>query len=349
MRFFVLAVFVGYVSSFVRIPSKLTSRSLFNVIRLSASADVELQTKLQNAEATIAQQAEELRVIDRYFVSRSMQPTKSSLKELCEITKEAFDILAPMIQTFYRKCSESYGTAKLKSDATFFSIADGIVQHLLVEYLFAGNKFNQIVGEEDDTNVNILRKPFSVDELLVPSEFDDLVESTRDQIQRLAKKIDKNSFQGVTVFVDPIDGTREFATGKGEFCSILVGYNNLIGKPVAGLIYRPLTNPPTWAAGAKAENYADGVLDKPTTPNTKAVLVSDGVVTPFLESVIEELKYEKVTCYASGNRALMLVEGKAGAYIRDTGGFCEVGLLRSTSRLGGFRWSHEQTTEIHQR
>ena len=33
--------------------------------------------------------------------------------------------------------------------------------------------------------------------------------------------------------------------------------------------------------------------------------------------------YEKVPAYASGNRALMLLEGKAGAYIRDTGGFAK--------------------------
>jgi hypothetical protein len=51
--------------------------------------------------------------------------------------------------------------------------------------------------------------------------------------------------------------------------------------------------------------------------------VSDGVNTPFLLKTIEALGYEKVPAYASGNRALMLLEGKAGAYIRDTGGFAK--------------------------
>jgi hypothetical protein len=38
-------------------------------------------------------------------------------------------------------------TAAFKSDATFFTIADGIVQHMFITYLFAGNKFHEIVGE----------------------------------------------------------------------------------------------------------------------------------------------------------------------------------------------------------
>jgi len=228
-----------------------------------------------------------------------------------------------MVRAFYQKCTTAYGTAKLKSDATFFSIADGIVQHLLVEHLFSGNKFGQIVGEEDETNVNIVNKPYTVDELVVPEEFEVLVEQTLLKIQQLSKRIDSEAYKGITIFVDPIDGTREFATGKGEFCSILVGYNNMIGEPVAGLIYRPLTNPPTWAAGAKSENCVMGYLDLAKVPNHSGVLVTDGQVSPFLDGVISELGFQKVPAYASGNRALMLVEGKAGAYIRDTGGFAK--------------------------
>jgi 3'-phosphoadenosine 5'-phosphosulfate (PAPS) 3'-phosphatase len=214
-----------------------------------------------------------------------------------------------MVRAFYQKCTTAYGTAKLKSDATFFSIADGIVQHLLVQHLFSGDKFGNIVGEEDETNVNLINKPYTVDELVVPEEFEVLVETTLNQIKQLASRIDATAYKGITVFVDPIDGTREFATGKGEFCSILVGYNNAVGEPVAGLIYRPLTNPPTWAAGAKSENCVMGYLDLQRPSKHSGVLVTDGQVSPFLNSVISELGFEKVPAYASGNRALMLIEG----------------------------------------
>eukprot|EP01036_Dinobryon_divergens_P024158 gene24158-32575_t len=252
-----------------------------------------LKKSLELALETVNKQSLRIAELERYVSTGSfICATQGSLKDLCQISKDACDILTPMVRAFYQKCTTAYGTAKLKSDATFFSIADGIVQHLLVEHLFAGNKFGQIVGEEDETNVNIVNKPYTVDELVVPEEFEVLVEQTLLKIKQLSNRIDPLAYKGITIFVDPIDGTREFATGKGEFCSILIGYNNMIGEPVAGLIYRPLTNPPTWAAGAKSENCVMGYLDLAKVPNHSGVLVTDG-------------------------------QGKAGAYIRDTGGFAK--------------------------
>ena len=245
-----------------------------------------------------------------------------TLADLVSITHDACDILAPMIKKFYDKMAESKATnQKLKADATYFTIVDGIVQKLIVDSLFCRSKFLEIVGEEDDCNVNLTTAPFTVDELVVPAEFNSIVEQTRDKIAKLSLKIDPVAYKLLTVFVDPIDGTREFATGKGEYCSMLIGYNSPVGLPVAGIIYRPLTNPPTWAAGCKSENLAIGQLDKAATPNFNGVLVSDGKNSPFLLKIIEDMNMEKIPSYASGNRALMLVEGKAGAYIRDTGGF----------------------------
>jgi len=173
------------------------------------TGDESLRLALEQAQATIAKQQEELskqsqylEQMDRFFITgkvENLNKPKASLTELCQIVKEACDVVQPMVKLFYQKCSESYGTAKLKSDATFFSIADGIVQHLMVEYLFAGDKFGQIVGEEDETDVNIRMKPFHVDELIVPEEFEDMVSAIRLQIQNLAKKIDSNSYKGLTI------------------------------------------------------------------------------------------------------------------------------------------------------
>jgi fructose-1,6-bisphosphatase/inositol monophosphatase family enzyme len=187
----------------------------------------------------------------------------NSLSELCQITKEACDAVTPMLVAIYTKIStpqnEEKGpkgtayfeerTAKLKADATFFSIADGIVQHMFIDFLFAGDKFGAIVGEEDDTKVNLVTRPYTVDDLVVPDEFNSLIESTLEKVKILAKRIDSEAYKQLTVFCDPIDGTREFATGKGDAVSILIGYNDQFGKPVAGIMYRPLTLPVTWAAG----------------------------------------------------------------------------------------------------
>lgn len=82
----------------------------------------------------------------------------------------------------------------------------------------------------------------------------------------------------MTAFVDPIDGTREFATARGEYVTILLGFNDDRGVPQAGIMYRPLTEPQTWAAGAASENCVMGELDMAETPNPKAMLVTDGKV-----------------------------------------------------------------------
>lgn len=273
-----------------------------------------------------------LQSIRRKNEKRNLILKEQPLHDLCEISKEACEIVTPMLQAFYAKISGPVNamgsdyftdlTAKLKADATYFSIADGVLQHMFVDFLFAGDKFAKIVGEEDDTKVNLLTTPYTVDELVVPEEFNSLVESTLKKIISLGQKIDGRAYKHLTAFVDPIDGTREFATGKGDAVSILLGYNDPTGHPVAGIIYRPLTMPVTWAAGAASENCIMGHLDR-SRQNPKGMLVTDGKVSKFLSSLIDEMGFEKVPSLASGNRALMLIEGKAGAYIRDTGGFAK--------------------------
>lgn len=99
--------------------------------------------------------------------------------------------------------------------------------------------------------------------------------------------------------------------------------HDALGKPVAGMMYRPLTEPVTWAAGAAAENCVMGSLDMADPPVPKGMLITDATVSPFIADLIDELGYERVRSVASGNRALMLLEGKGGAYIRDTGGFAK--------------------------
>ena len=88
------------------------------------------------------------------------------------MSKEACDAVTPMLLAFYEKIADQRhgGASKLKSDATFFTIADGIVQHMFIEHLLCGGKFAQIVGEEDESVINIVEKPYTVDDLTVPDE-----------------------------------------------------------------------------------------------------------------------------------------------------------------------------------
>jgi len=246
----------------------------------------------------------------------SSSSSSSSLSTLCLISKEACDILTPLVKGFYSSISGD--TSKLKADNSFFTIADGLVQHLLVENLF-NNKFSNIVGEEEGTTVNIVNKPYTIDDLTIPEEFNCLVESSRDAINELSKSIDPNAYKSLTVFIDPIDGTREFSTGLGEQCSICIGFSDASGKPVAGVVYRPITSPATWASGAKSENFINSNLDLAKIPNPKGFLTSNGGISKFIGLLIEELGFERVPSGGAGNKMLMLLEGKGAAYIQDRG------------------------------
>lgn len=180
-----------------------------------------------------------------------------------------------MVLAFYSAITGE--TAKLKSDASVFTIADGIVQHLLVDHLFKGGKFAAVVGEEEGSMINISVAPYKVDDLTVPEDFYSIIECTRRQLEELSSEIHPTMYQDLTVFIDPIDGTREFSTELGEQCSICVGFSDNIGRPVAGVVYRPITQPPTYAAGAAAEFYTESNLHSPPElQNPKGLLTSNG-------------------------------------------------------------------------
>ena len=259
------------------------------------------------------------------------------LSSLLETSKEACDSIGAMVRRFYLAINSD--TSTLKADKSVFTIADGIVQELLAEYLYAGaGKFRAIVGEEDSTNTNIVNRPYSVDTLSVPPEFEDLVDDTRNAVAALAARIPDGAFSDLTVFIDPIDGTREFSTGKGSQCSICIGFAGPDGLPVAGLVYRPIprdecspstqdsaaVSPRTaqcsWAAGATSEACVMGNLNAAASAaSTSGFLTTNGAISKFTEALMDELKFERVPAGGAGNKMMLLLEGKGAVYIQDRG------------------------------
>jgi len=297
-----------------------------------------LKTELTRKDAIIQGLLDTLSKTAITTTGKGYDISSTPLKDLCELTKEACDAVQPMLANFYEKIAEDRhgGVSKLKSDATYFTIADGVVQHLFIEHFLAGDKFAQIVGEEDESFVNIKTKPYMVDELVIPDEFVAVIDAARIKVDQLGTRLDAKAYKSITVFVDPIDGTREFATAQGEYVTMLVGYNDAIGNPIAGVMYRPLTSPCTWAAGAKTEEYTASVLDMANPPHPKGMLITDAAVSPFIRDLIEECGMERIPSVASGNRAMMLLEGKGGAYIRDTGGMAKWDTSAPTAVLEAF-------------
>ena len=240
-----------------------------------------------------------------------------SFSSLVQVSKTACDKMAPLIRTLYGAMNSE--TSKLKSDASVFTIADGLVQHLLTVHLFDPKKFKSVVGEEEDSKVNLDTRPYSVDKMRIPDEFYEEIESIKHDISRLGETIDDVRFQNVTVFIDPIDGTREFASGLGEQCSVCIGFADDVGRVVAGLVYRPISNPASFAGGCASEKFVISDLDLPKEPNPSGFLTTNGKISKFTEVLIAELGFQRVRSGGAGNKMLMLLEGKGAAYIQDRG------------------------------
>mmetsp|Transcript_19942 Transcript_19942/g.28378 ORF Transcript_19942/g.28378 Transcript_19942/m.28378 type:complete len:433 (+) Transcript_19942:53-1351(+) len=265
---------------------------------------------------------------DPNTMDRVTEISNGSLAELCDTTKRACFVVRPLIAAFYESLTAS--SISTKADSSAFTIADGILQYLLANYLFSGKKsnaklFRAIVGEEE-CQVNIEQTPYTVNNMIVPPEYTELIDNTKREILLLSQEINTcDLYKNLTIFIDPIDGTKEFICGKGEDCTICIGFANENGQPVAGVVYRPLDLPwaphlgPTWAVGAKSENYLDSYLDNSPRHRDDLLLTSTGTISPFLVALMQQLSYTRQKSGGAGNKMLMLLEGKGSAYIQDRG------------------------------
>jgi fructose-1,6-bisphosphatase/inositol monophosphatase family enzyme len=150
----------------------------------------------------------------------------------------------------------------------------------------------------------------------------------RDQIDALKASLPVAAeYAQLVAFIDPIDGTKEFCTGKGEQCSVCIGVADKVsGAVVGGLVYRPLCPQRSWAVGCKREGFADGKLRKAdsTADSTTATaagqfMCSNGGTSAFLKGLCTELGYELAPTGGAGNKALRVLESPKTCYIQDRG------------------------------
>ena len=232
-------------------------------------------------------------------------------------------IMSPFIRLCYAAISSE--TSKLKEDKSIFTIADGVVQTLLM-YLLDG-RFKHCVGEENaavNLTAHVIQgiQPYSVDGLIIPVEFLAVLNGIIEKITVLRSEIDSQAFTNDCVFIDPIDGTREFASGKGEQCTICIGISNgKTGRHIAGLIFRPLNE--TYAMGATGEGFYKDNLVHAGSPRP-GLLVSNGTVSDFLLNFTEEMKkkypdFALVRSGGAGNKTLLLLAGYGTIYLQDRG------------------------------
>jgi 3'-phosphoadenosine 5'-phosphosulfate (PAPS) 3'-phosphatase len=228
------------------------------------------------------------------------------MEHLLKSTLTAVQQLRTVLQAMYDKNAAQQ--AVLKSDGSVFTIADGIVQNILSKsFASVGMK---VVGEEDAL-VDLRQTPFTVNGLTVASELNSAIEDSQRQIDAVFRQLGSCALtQSLTVFIDPIDGTREFNSARGEQCSINVGFA-LNRASIAGVIYRPI-NDAGWAMGApecglRESSFAASRARRDAGAGCRLV-TTNGRMSPFLVAVQSELGAERVAAGAVGNKVLMLIE-----------------------------------------
>lgn len=230
-----------------------------------------------------------------------------SLRLLCTISLRACEVMTPLISTIYNDLSKN--EVKAKQDNSAFTIADGLVQRLLY-VLFESVQFRGIVGEEETSPLSADEESWThqVDGMTIPKHILPIVQTAKSEIETLAGSL-CGDYSKISVFIDPIDGTKEFSTGKGEQCSICIGFADENGKAVGGVVYRPLTLNPTWAAGAISEQYVVHNFDlNAHLQDDEGLLTSNGSISTFIESLMIELGMKRVKAGGAGNKMLLLLE-----------------------------------------
>eukprot|EP00308_Calcidiscus_leptoporus_P021906 CAMPEP_0119364276 /NCGR_PEP_ID=MMETSP1334-20130426/11196_1 /TAXON_ID=127549 /ORGANISM="Calcidiscus leptoporus, Strain RCC1130" /LENGTH=367 /DNA_ID=CAMNT_0007379931 /DNA_START=53 /DNA_END=1156 /DNA_ORIENTATION=- len=245
-------------------------------------------------------------------------PPVGSLLNVC---LSACDAVAPLANDIYDLVSvNSARASNLKADKSYFSLADGIIQALMMRLLRP--RLGGFVGEEDEEAIHIDEEPFRAGGLIAPESIAARIRSGRQRIEELAAILSEQSenhddWLGLTAFVDPIDGTREFCTGKGAQCTICIGFADGAGAPIGGLVYRLLDSPPTWVMGCAKEGLLRSQLR--AAASRPGFVCSNGSLSPFVEALASELGYDLHRAGGAGNKMMLLLEGTGRCYIQDRG------------------------------
>ena len=121
-------------------------------------------------------------------------------------------------------------TLKDENDSrTYLTEADTAAQELIWKGLRAafGPHF-KIVGEEDVIE----------EEIEIATKDNKIVEAVRDY--NIPADLENLVFDDVVVFIDPVDGTREFVEGRLEACQNLIGISYR-GAAIAGVVGLPFS------------------------------------------------------------------------------------------------------------
>ena len=193
------------------------------------------------------------------------------------------------------------------------TIADHLSQNIIkggLVKLYAGLN---VIGEEDDE-----MKYEMAEEILSAVKEQEVDISLLDKFTHSDEKYE---LKRVKIFVDPLDGTKEYTKGVFEAVTILIGIC-VDGKPVAGVVNYPFNNSVYWGINGvgtfKILNWDPRTIQKleiPSLLHTNCIAVSASHMTNELKLYLDALSETRVPSGGCGAKCLQLLEGKIDAYV----------------------------------
>ncbi|CAF0795271.1 unnamed protein product [Didymodactylos carnosus] len=152
--------------------------------------------------------------------------------------------------------------------------------------------------------------------------FEELVNVNKDVLQTKCPNEFKNlEEKDIVVWVDPLDGTREFTEGRLEGVTVLIGIATQ-GNPVAGVIHQPYFNSGEGRNVWGMINSGVHGLNKNQQPLLGRIIA--GSLSHRSKTVMEAVKIceptEVIQIGGCGCKVLLVLDGKAHAYIHASKG-----------------------------
>jgi len=189
--------------------------------------------------------------------------------------------------------------------------ADRSAQNCILASLAAQYPGLTVVGEEGELDMSEVKPDWVVTsqdpealKLAVPEQWRDVALSE------------------LTVWVDPLDGTKEFTQGLLDHVTVLVGI--AVGsKAVAGVIHQPYYNYKDTQPGVKLGRTfyglegvgVSGITARPP-PAQRVITTTRSHGTGLVQDALEVLKPDQVLKVGgAGHKVILLMEGEASAYV----------------------------------
>uniref|UniRef100_A0A1E1XA28 3'(2'),5'-bisphosphate nucleotidase 1 n=1 Tax=Amblyomma aureolatum TaxID=187763 RepID=A0A1E1XA28_9ACAR len=189
--------------------------------------------------------------------------------------------------------------------------ADRSVQRCIVTSLSRQFPKLTIIGEE-----TLEEKKISDDWIITDLDKDVLSTALPDELKNVKE-------EDLVVWVDPLDGTKEYTQGFLDHVTILVGIA-VQGKAVGGVIHQPYYNyqveKDVYKQGRTMWGIvgvgAFGIARTPPPSDKKIITTTRSHSSPIINSCIESMKPDEVLRVGgAGHKVLLLIEGKAHAYV----------------------------------